>query len=107
VPGYPVSTRRNVPADLGGGHFFSRSVCWWYIALGDFLNWFNNRFDFQDWHNQVGPYLEFLSKALKSGQFPMIAQSPYMIPPISCPAEPSLFTANPPAIFFKPGDLFL
>jgi len=50
------------------------------LHWGIFLNWFNNRFDFQDWHNQVGPYLEFLSKALKSGQFPMIAQSPYMIP---------------------------
>ncbi len=50
------------------------------LHWGVFLDWFNNHFDIQDWHLQVGPYLDFLVKALRSGQFPMIAQSPYMIP---------------------------
>jgi hypothetical protein len=50
------------------------------LHWGTFLNWSGNRFDFLDWHNQVGPYLEFLSKALKSGQLPLVAKSPYMIP---------------------------
>lgn len=50
------------------------------LHWGFFLDWFNNRFDIQDWHIHVGPYLEFLSKALRSGQFPMHADSPYMIP---------------------------
>lgn len=50
------------------------------LHWGFFLDWFNNRFDIQDWHIHVGPYLDFLSKALRSGQFPMHADSPYMIP---------------------------
>ena len=50
------------------------------LHWGFFLDWFNNRFDIQDWHLHVGPYLDFLSKALKSGQFPLHADSPYMIP---------------------------
>ncbi|MBL8101294.1 MAG: hypothetical protein JNM02_02075 [Anaerolineales bacterium] len=50
------------------------------LYWGFFLDWFNNRFDIQDWHVHVGPYLDFLSKALRSGQFPMYADSPYMIP---------------------------
>lgn len=50
------------------------------LHWGLFLDWVNNRFDIQDWHLHVGPYLEFLSKALKSGQFPMHAESPYMVP---------------------------
>jgi hypothetical protein len=50
------------------------------LHWGFFMDWFNNHFDIQDWHLQVGPYLDFLSKALKSGQFPLHADSPYMIP---------------------------
>ena len=50
------------------------------LHWGFFLDWFNNRFDIQDWHLHVGPYLDFLSKSLKSGQFPLHADSPYMIP---------------------------
>jgi hypothetical protein len=50
------------------------------LHWGFFLDWFNNRFDIQDWHLHVGPYLDFLSKSFKSGQFPMHAESPYMIP---------------------------
>ncbi|MBC7875527.1 MAG: hypothetical protein H7Y59_00025 [Anaerolineales bacterium] len=50
------------------------------LQWGFFLDWFNNRFDIQDWHLHVGPYLDFVSKALKSGQFPLHADSPYMIP---------------------------
>jgi len=50
------------------------------IHWGTFLGWFDNHFDIQDWHLQVGPYLDFLSNALKSGQFPMHAESPYMVP---------------------------
>jgi hypothetical protein len=55
---------------------FAGGLLYW----GSFLDWFNNRFDIQDWHVHVGPYLDFLSKALRSGQFPMHADSPYMIP---------------------------
>ncbi len=55
---------------------FAAGILHW----GIFLNWFSNKFNFQDWHNQVLPYLEFLTKSLKSGQFPMYADSPYMIP---------------------------
>lgn len=50
------------------------------LQWGLFLDWFNNRFDIHDWHLHVGPYLDFLSKALKSGQFPLHADSPDMIP---------------------------
>lgn len=50
------------------------------LYWGSFLDWFNNRFDIQDWHVHVGPYLDFLSKSLRSGQFPMHADSAYMIP---------------------------
>ena len=50
------------------------------LHWGFFLDWFNNRFDIQDWHVHVGPYLDFLSKSLRSGQFPMHADSAYMIP---------------------------
>lgn len=50
------------------------------LHWGFFLDWSNNHFDIQDWHTHVGPYLDFLSKALKSGQFPLHADSPYMIP---------------------------
>ncbi len=50
------------------------------LHWGFFLDWTNNRFDLQDWHLHVGPYLDFLSKALRSGQFPLHAESPYMIP---------------------------
>ena len=50
------------------------------LHWGSFLAWTNNRFDIQDWHIHVGPYLDFLSKSLRSGQFPMHADSPYMIP---------------------------
>ncbi len=50
------------------------------LHWGFFLDWFNNRFDIQDWHLHVGPYLDFLSKSLKSGQFPLHADSPYMVP---------------------------
>ncbi len=50
------------------------------LYWGSFLDWTNNRFDIQDWHVHVGPYLDFLSKSLRSGQFPMHADSPYMIP---------------------------
>lgn len=55
---------------------FAGGMLYW----GSFLDWFNNRFDIQDWHVHVGPYLDFVSKALRSGQFPMHADSPYMIP---------------------------
>lgn len=55
---------------------FAGGLLYW----GDFLDWFNNQFDIQDWHVHVGPYLEFVSKALRSGQFPMYADSPYLIP---------------------------
>jgi hypothetical protein len=50
------------------------------LHWGFFLDWFNNHFDIQDWHTHVGPYLDFLSKTIKSGQFPLHADSPYMIP---------------------------
>jgi hypothetical protein len=50
------------------------------LHWGIFLDWTNNKFDIQDWHIHVGPYLDFLTKALRSGQFPMYADSPYMIP---------------------------
>jgi hypothetical protein len=50
------------------------------LHWGFFLDWFNNRFDIQDWHLHVGPYLDFLSKAIRSGQFPMHADSSYIIP---------------------------
>lgn len=50
------------------------------LHWGSLLDWFNNRFDIQDWHVHVGPYLDFLSKSLRSEQFPMHADSPYMIP---------------------------
>ena len=60
---------------LLAGLFISGLLYW-----GFFLDWFNNRFDIQDWHIHVGPYLDFLSKSLRSGQFPMHADSPYMIP---------------------------
>ena len=50
------------------------------LYWGSFLDWFNNRFDIQDWHVHVGPYLDFLSQSLRSGQFPMHADSAYMIP---------------------------
>lgn len=50
------------------------------LQWGFFLDWFNNRFDIQDWNLHVGPYLEFLSKALKSGQFPLYADSTAIIP---------------------------
>lgn len=50
------------------------------LHWGFFLDWFNNRFDIQDWHLHVGPYLDFLSKAIRSGQFPLHADSPYMVP---------------------------
>ena len=60
---------------LLGGLFVGGLLHW-----GFFLDWTNNRFDLQDWHLHVGPYLDFLSKALRSGQFPLHAESPYMIP---------------------------
>jgi hypothetical protein len=50
------------------------------LQWGLFLDWFNNRFDIQDWHLHVGPYLDFLSKALRSGQFPLYADSTSIIP---------------------------
>ncbi len=50
------------------------------LHWGFFLDWTNNRFDIQDWHLHVGPYLDFLSKAIKSGQFPMHADSTNIIP---------------------------
>ena len=50
------------------------------LHWGFFLDWTNNRFDIQDWHLHVGPYLDFLSKSIRSGQFPLHADSPYMIP---------------------------
>ncbi len=62
-------------AFLFAGLFVGGLLYW-----GDFLDWFNNRFDIQDWHVHVGPYLDFLSKSLRGGQFPMHADSPYMIP---------------------------
>ncbi|MBK8422046.1 hypothetical protein [Candidatus Villigracilis saccharophilus] len=55
---------------------FSAGLLHW----GFFLDWFNNRFDIQDWHLHVGPYLDFLSKAFRSGQFPLHADSAYIIP---------------------------
>lgn len=50
------------------------------LQWGFFLDWFNNRFDIQDWNLHVGPYLDFLSQSLKSGQFPLYAESTNIIP---------------------------
>src|SRR5258708_15664823 len=50
------------------------------VHWGSFLGWFGNHFDILDWHQQVGPYLDFISRALRSGQFPLHAQSSLMIP---------------------------
>lgn len=50
------------------------------LHWGFLLDWFNNQFDVQDWHLHVGPYLDFLSKSLRGGEFPMHADSPYMLP---------------------------
>ncbi len=50
------------------------------LHWGIFLDWFNNHFDIQDWHIHVGPYLDFLKQAIRSGQCPLQADSPYMIP---------------------------
>ena len=47
-------------AFLFAGLFVGGLLYW-----GDFLDWFNNRFDIQDWHVHVGPYLDFLSKSLR------------------------------------------
>jgi len=64
-----------IPIVLLAGLFAGGILHW-----GFFLDWFNNHFDIQDWHLHVGPYLDFLTKALKSGQFPMHADSSFMIP---------------------------
>jgi hypothetical protein len=50
------------------------------LFWGNFLNWTTNNFDFLDWHNQVGPYLIFLTKALRSGQLPLHGLSHYINP---------------------------
>ncbi len=62
------------------GFLFAALFIGGLLHWGSFLDWTNNRFDIQDWHIHVGPYLDFLSKSLRSGQFPMHADSPYMIP---------------------------
>ncbi|MFN8384751.1 MAG: hypothetical protein U0V02_22650 [Anaerolineales bacterium] len=67
-------------AKWAAGFLFAVLFIGGLLHWGFFLDWFNNRFDIQDWHIHVGPYLDFLSKALRSGQFPMHADSPYMIP---------------------------
>ncbi len=69
-----LSVKWAVTILLGG--LFSAGLLHW----GFFLDWFNNRFDIQDWHLHVGPYLDFLSKAFRSGQFPLHADSAYIIP---------------------------
>jgi hypothetical protein len=73
---YEESSRLKWAASFLLAGLFAAGLLHW----GFFLDWFNNRFDIQDWHIHVGPYLDFLSRALKSGQFPMHADSPYMIP---------------------------
>jgi hypothetical protein len=60
---------------LFGGAFIVGLLHW-----GFFLDWVNNQFNIQDWHLHVGPYLDFLSQAIRSGQFPMHAESSYMVP---------------------------
>ena len=67
-------------AKWAAGFLFAGLFVGGLLYWGSFLDWFNNRFDIQDWHVHVGPYLDFLSKSLRSGQFPMHADSPYMIP---------------------------
>lgn len=70
------SSRAKWAAGLLFTGLFLGGLLYW----GSFLDWTNNHFDIQDWHIHVGPYLDFLTKALRSGQFPMHADSPYMIP---------------------------
>ena len=70
-----TSRTKWVAGILLAGLFIGGLLYW-----GSFLDWFNNRFDIQDWHVHVGPYLDFLSQSLRSGQFPMHADSAYMIP---------------------------
>ena len=50
------------------------------LHWGYFLNWFNNQFNIGDWHIIDGPILIFLAKAFRSGQLPMHAVSPLIVP---------------------------
>jgi hypothetical protein len=70
------SSRAKWAAGILLAGLFAGGLLYW----GFLLDWFNNRFDIQDWHLQVGPYLDFLSKCIKSGQFPLHADSSYIIP---------------------------
>src|SRR5262245_24818605 len=70
------SSKKRAVGFLLAGLFIGGLFHW-----GIFLDWTNNQFDIQDWHVQVKPSLDFLSEALRSGQFPMHAESEYMQPP--------------------------
>lgn len=67
--------KKSVVVILFFGLFVAGLLHW-----GFFLDWADNKFDIQDWHLHVGPYLDFLSKAIRSGQFPMHAESSYIVP---------------------------